>query len=144
MKIFIAGIMQGSLIGHGIQRQDYRKLIREAVKANHPDADIVDPYFLFPDSVTYDDGRAKKVLFAMGEEAASSDIVIAYLPSASMGTALEMMRAYDNGKIILSISPMEKNWFIRAFSKKMFPTLDELITWINDGNLPELIDPPAA
>jgi len=144
MKIFIAGIMQGSLKGHGIQGQDYRQIISEAVKAKHPEAEIVDPFSLFPDSVTYDDERAKKTLFAMGKEAGSSDIVIAYLPKASMGTALEMIRAHDNGKTIISISPMETNWFIRSFSKKIFPSLDELTAWISDGNLAELIDPPAA
>jgi len=32
----------------------------------------------------------------MGEEAGSSDIVIAYLPNASMGTALEMIRSHDD------------------------------------------------
>jgi hypothetical protein len=41
MKIFIAGIMQGSKKGKGIQAQDYRQRIRAAVEFNHPDAKIV-------------------------------------------------------------------------------------------------------
>lgn len=140
MKIYIAGIMQGSIKGKGIQQQDYRQLIRDAVKINHPDAKIVDPFSLFPDSVEYDDQRAKQVLFEMGEEAGSSDIVIAYLPKASMGTALEVIRAYDNGKTIISITPMDENWLIRAVSTKIFPSLDAFCTWVGQAQLEALID----
>ena len=144
MKIFMAGIMQGSIKGQSIQRQDYRQLIRDAVKIHHPDAEIVDPFSLFPDSLEYENRRAKQVLFEMAVEAGSSDIVIAYLPKASMGTALEMIRAYDNGKIIISISPMEKNWFIRAVSAKIFASLDEFCTWVRQTHLAELIDVPTS
>jgi len=142
MKIYIAGIMQGSIKGQGIQGQDYRQLIRDAVNTHHPDAEIVDPFSLFPDSVEYDDRRAKQVLFEMTAEAGASDIVIAYLPKASMGTALEIIRAYDNGRTIISISPMEKNWLIRAVSAIIFPTLDEFCTWARQNHLAELIDAP--
>jgi hypothetical protein len=143
MKIYIAGIMQGSRKDQDIQVQDYRQIIHDAVKIQHPDAEIVDPFSLFPDSVDYDDRRAKQVLFEMAVEAGASDILIAYLPKASMGTALEIIRAYDNGKIIISISPMEKNWLIRAVSAKIFPSLDEFCTWARQTHLAELIDAPA-
>ena len=139
MKIFIAGIMQGSKKGYGIQEQDYRQIIRGAVEVRHPEAEIVDPFLLFPDSVTYDDQRAKQVLFEMAEEAGSADILIAYLPTASMGTALEMIRAYDNGKTIISITSMDQNWVIRAVSAKIFSTLDEFCTWVRQIHLAELI-----
>ena len=135
MKIFIAGIMQGSLKGKGIQEQAYRKIISKALKINHPDVNIVDPFSLFPDSVAYDDKRAKEVLFAMADEAASSNILIAYLPEASMGTALEMIRAYDNQKPIFSITPMNENWLVRAVSTKVFPTLETFCTWIKNNHL---------
>jgi hypothetical protein len=141
MKIFIAGIMQGSIKGHGIQEQDYRHQIREAVKVLHPKAEIIDPFLLFPDSVSYDDNRARQVLFEMAAEAGSADILFAYLPKASMGTALEMIRAYDNGKPIISISPMEANWFIRAVSVKIFATLDEFLKWVRQTHLEKLLDP---
>jgi hypothetical protein len=137
MKIFIGGIMQGSTKGHGIQGQNYRQQIREAIQVLHHDAEIIDPFSLFPDSVTYDDTRAKKVLFEMADEAGSSDIIIAYLPKASMGTALEMIRAYDNGKIIISITPMEANWVIRAVSTKVFPTLEDFLSWVHKTQLKE-------
>jgi len=83
--------------GHGIQGQDYRQLICDAVKIHHPDAEIIDPFSIFPDSVKYNERRARQVFFTMAAEAGSSDIVLAYLPKASMGTALEMILDYDNG-----------------------------------------------
>ena len=138
MKIFIAGIMQGSKKGHGIQSQDYRQRIRAAVKIQHPEVECVDPFSRHPDSVTYDADRARQVLFEMAAAAGSADIVIAYLPSASMGTALEMIRAYDNGKTIISISPMAQNWLVRAVSAIIFPTLDEFCTWVGQADLTEL------
>jgi len=139
MKIFIAGIMQGSNKDHEIYDQDYRQRISDAIKINHPNAEIVDPFSLFPDSIDFDDKRAKQVLLDMAAEAGSSDIVIAFVPKASLGTALEMIRAYDNGKIIISISPMSKNWVIRTFSTKIFPTLDEFCSWAGQTNFSELI-----
>ena len=144
MKIFIAGIMQGSKKGKGIQEQDYRQRIRAAVEINHPEAVIVEPFSLFPDSVTYGDQRAKQTLFAMAAEAGSSDILIAYLPNASMGTALEMVRAYDNGTIIISISPLDANWFIRSLSEKIFPSLDDFCSWAGQIQFSELIDAATA
>ena len=104
MRIYVAGVMQGSKKGKGIQGQGYRQVISDAIKVLHPDADIVDPLQLFPDSVGYDLEQAKRTLFALAEEAALADVVIAYLPVASMGTGLEMIRAYDRGKIIITLS----------------------------------------
>jgi hypothetical protein len=138
MKIYISGVMQGSK-KEGIQGQGYRQVISNAVKIRHPNAEIYDPFSVFPDSVEYDDQRSKQALFAMADEAASADIVIAYLPEASMGTALEMIRAYDNGKTIISISTLGKNWFIRAVSAKIFLSLGDFCAWIHQTHLAELV-----
>ncbi len=138
MRVFIAGVMQGSKTEKGITSQDYRRIISTAILARHPDADIIDPFSLFPDSPEYDDERARNVLFGMAREAGDSDILIAYLPVASMGTALEMIRAYDNGKIVISISPMAENWVVRALSRRIFPTLDDFIGWVQNGGLNDL------
>jgi hypothetical protein len=139
MKIYISGVMQGSKKGQGIQGQGYRQVISDAIKIRHQNAEIYDPFSLFPDSVEYDDQRSRQVLFEMADAAASADIVIAYLPEASMGSALEMIRAYDNGKAIISISTMEKNWFIGAVSAKIFLSLEDFCIWIHQTNLAELI-----
>ncbi len=139
MKIFISGVMQGSKKGHGMQEQGYRQVIADAVKTLNPKAEIFDPFTAFPDAGEYDDQRVKQTLFAAAEEAASADILIAYLPEASMGSALEMIRAYDNGKIIISISTLEKNWFIRSVSSKIFITLDDFCAWVQRAHLEKMM-----
>ncbi len=138
MKIYISGVMQGSEKGQKIQEQGYRQIISDALKIRHPNAEIYDPFSVFLDAGEYDDQRSKQALFEMAEAAASADFVIAYLPEASMGTALEMIRGYDNGKTIISISTLEKNWFIRAVSAKIFPSLDDFCAWVHQTQLEEL------
>lgn len=139
MKIYISGVMQGSIKGDGLQGQGYRQIITDAIMKLDPNIEIFDPYKVFPDSPTFDDQRAKEVLFYMADQAASSDIVIAYLPEASMGTALEMIRAYDQGKVLITITALEKNWFIKGVSDKIFHSLDEFLTWFQKDNLSEKI-----
>lgn len=139
MKIFLSGVMQGSMKGKGIQGQGYRQMIGEAIKNRHPNAEIVDPFRMFPDSVDYDMQRAREVLFSMGEAAADADILVAYLPKASMGSAFEMLRAHDNGTAIISISPMEENWFIQSVSEKLFLSMDEFLAWLDEADLGEMV-----
>lgn len=139
MRIFIAGIMQGSLKRKGIGSQDYRERIRNLILETHPDFTTFDPYSLFPDSVEYERDRAREVLLEMTNEAGQSDAVVAYLPEASMGTALEIIRAFDNNKPVISISPMERNWVIWGLSTLTFPDLESFEAWVKDGGLGELL-----
>ena len=114
-------------------------MIGNMIKDQFPEVEILDPFALYPDSVDYDDQKAKEVLFSSASKAGDSDLLISYLPEASLGTALEMIRAYDNGKPILCISPMEKNWFINSISSKVFMNLDEFLSWVKMGNLTKYI-----
>jgi hypothetical protein len=139
MKIFIAGIMQGSIPGKGIQSQNYRELIGSVIQEQHSDLELIDPYLLFPDSVEYGDDKAKEVLFSMADKAGSADLLIAYLPEASLGTALEMIRAYDNGVPILCISPLKRNWFILATATEVFSDMDVFFDWVRAGNLADYL-----
>lgn len=140
MRVFIGGVIQGSIQSKDICDQGYRPAIGQMVRARHPDADIVDPMALFPDSVDYGDDRARQVLFDMAEEAARADVVIAYLPQASMGTALEVVRAFDGGTPVVSISPMTHNWFIRFLSRRVFSTLEAFGAWVEAGGLTEVVN----
>ncbi len=139
MRVFIGGVIQGSKRENELNDQGYRQAIREAIESRHPGAEILDPVTLFPDSVTYDGDRARQVLFDMAEEAATMDVVVAYLPQASMGTALEMIRAYDAGTPVVSISPMKYNWFIRSLSRCVFPTLEAFVAWVAQGGLETIV-----
>ena len=130
MRIFIGGVMQGSKHGKGIADQDYRQRIAQALLARWPDIEVVDPYTLHPNSVEYDDAAAQETLFAMVDLAAHSDLVIAYVPTASMGTTLEMYAAYQHGVPVITISPMAENWVVRALSRRVFPNLASFLATV--------------
>ena len=137
VRVFIAGIMQGSLSGNEVHSQDYRDRIREIVARHRPDAEVISPWDLFPDSVTYGPAQAKETLIAMAEEAGRSDIVVAYLPEASMGTALEMWTAREAGRVVLSISPLRYNWVVQCLSDQVFDTMEEFEEFVAAGRLEE-------
>jgi hypothetical protein len=122
-RVFIGGVMQASNIGRDLLDQTYRAEIAAALRARWPQTEIIDPLLLHPDSPAYDDAAARETLFAMAELAARSDLVIVYLPVASMGTALEMYMAHQAGVPVLAISPMLTNWVVRALSTRLFPDL---------------------
>lgn len=121
MRVFIGGVMQASNHGKGIVDQTYRNVLAEALTARWPDLEVVDPFRLHPNSVDYDDALAKQTLLELLALAGGSDLVLAYLPVASMGTALEMYSAYQRGIPVITISPLAENWVVRAFSQRVYP-----------------------
>lgn len=137
MRIFIAGIMQGSLLGTEIVPQDYRQQVTQIIAQKYPEAEIVDPWELHPDSLNYGYEAAQRAFLELIEHAGNSDVLVAYLPEASMGTALEMWRAYERGIPILTISPLAENWVVKFLSVKVFPGLGEFAEFIADGGLQE-------
>lgn len=140
MRVFVAGIMQGSLPGVEVHGQGYRGAIREIILASHPEAEIIDPWELHPQSPSYDAERGKRTFLELIEEAGRADIVVAYLSEASMGTALEMWRAYDKGVPILTISPLVENWVVKFLSSRVFPTWKEFEAFVGEGGLEGLRD----
>ncbi|MCJ7666727.1 MAG: nucleoside 2-deoxyribosyltransferase [Anaerolineae bacterium] len=141
MRIFISGIMQGSLPGVEVHGQDYRGAIREIILASHPEAEIIDPWELHPESPSYAAEKGRRTFLELIEEASRADIVVAYLSEASMGTAIEMWRAYEKGLPILTISPLAENWAVKFLSTQVFATLEEFETFVVEGGLEELRGP---
>jgi hypothetical protein len=139
MRIFIGGVMQASITGKGIVSQDYRRQIAEALLARWPEVEIVDPFEQHPASVEYDDVQAKETLFASLAYAAASDLLIAYVPTASMGTALEMYVAHERGVPVITISPLAENWVVRALSRRVYPDLDRFLAAVREAEMPSLI-----
>ena len=74
----------------------------------------------------------------MDELAGRADLVVAYLPKASMGTAIEMWQGYRAGAPIVTISPMNANWVIRHLSDVVLKDLASFTSWVADGGLEEL------
>jgi len=141
LRFFIAGIMQGSLAEASIHDQSYRVAIGAAIKARFPEAEIIDPLELHPDGgLNYGPEEAKRTLLEMAAEAALADVLIAYLPEASMGTAVEMWEAHRAGKPILTISPLAENWVIKFLSTRVFPSLEDFESFVAEGELEELLE----
>jgi hypothetical protein len=133
--------MQGSLVGVGIHDQGYRAAIGVAIKARFTDAEIVDPIELHPDAgLSYGPEEARRAMLELTEEAARADVLIAYLPEASMGTAVEMWQAYVAGKPILTISPLGENWVVRFLSTRVFPSLGAFESFVAEGELEKLLE----
>jgi hypothetical protein len=139
MRVFIGGIMQGSRFDRLIADQSYRRRIAEAVLAHHPQAEIVDPNELHPDGVEYDAETARTTLFDLLARAHAADVTVAYLPQASMGTALEMWQAHDAGNPVVTISPMAANWVVRFLSDAVLPDIPSFATWVAQGELAALL-----
>ncbi len=133
MRIFIAGIMQGSREDHLIDAQDYRNKITQALEANVPNVQISDPYALHPDSIHYEIDQVRDTFESFTVMVREADVVIAYLPKASMGTAIEMWTALKSNKPVIAVTPLTHNWVVRLAAQEVLPDLDSLIAAINDG-----------
>lgn len=140
MKVFIAGIMQGSRMDRYIDDQDYRRIISETLRARRADVEIMDPNELHPNGVDYDDELAKATLLEMADLASQADLVVAYVPQASMGTALEMWKAFEAAVPLVTVSPMAANWVIKHLSSVVLPDLDAFRRWVADGGFDKLLN----
>jgi nicotinamide-nucleotide amidase len=141
LRFFVAGIMQGSRQDDDICDQDYRTAIREIIVRHCPGAEVVCPLELHPDSIGYGYEQGKETFLELAERAAQADILVAYLPEASMGTAIEMWHAYSAGARILTISPMAENWVVKFLSDRVFPTTEEFAEFLAEGGLGRLRSP---
>jgi hypothetical protein len=138
VRFFIAGIMQGSRLDDDICDQDYRTPIRDIISLQFPEAEVVCPMELYPDSVgyAYEDGKA--TFLDLTQRAGEADVLVAYLPEASMGTAIEMWQAHGAGARILTISPMADNWVIKFLSDRVFPTIEAFEQFMASNGLAKI------
>ena len=133
--------MQGSRTDVGIHDQSYRVAVRAAIRARFPEAEIIDPIELHPDSgLSYGPEEARRAMLELAAEAARADVLIAYLPEASMGTAVEMWQAYRAGRPILTISPLGENWVVKFLSTRVFPSLGAFESFVAEGELEKLLE----
>jgi nucleoside 2-deoxyribosyltransferase len=140
MKIFFGGIIQGSKQGQDIHSQNYRDRVKSFIVSRYPDIEIFDPVENHENSIEYSDEKAYATFFKHLDIIDNCDLMIAYLPSASMGTAIEMNRAYDRNIPILSISPMTTNWVIRLLAENNFETVEAFEKFITENDIRDLFD----
>lgn len=141
MKFFIAGIMQGSLVDLKLHTQNYRALLTEWIQNSFDDADVYDPLAGHNDSVDYDETTGKRTFYNHNRMCGHDiDVLIAYAPEASMGTAIEMWEAYRNRKIVITISPMAHNWVIKFCSHMVFDSLEDFQAALQNRSIEQLIE----
>ena len=139
MHVFIAGVMQGSRLDDQADDQSYRVQIAEALQTHLPDAHISDPWALNPGSVYFDESKARQTFMDMTALAGTADLLIAYLPTVSMGTAMEMWQAYQTGTYIVAVTPHKHQWAIRFTADEIVPDLDSLFAKIEDGTFSRIL-----
>ncbi|KKL96236.1 hypothetical protein LCGC14_1846520, partial [marine sediment metagenome] len=126
MKVFLAGIIQGSIKEPRIHPQDWREPVRRAIERHCPRAEVYCHYQAHPDSIRYELPEIIATLEDGNRRAAEADVVVAYLPEASMGTGLEMYLGKSAGAVVVTITPMAANWVVRAYSDRILSDLDAL------------------
>ncbi len=135
MKVFLAGIIQGSLAEAEIHRQDWRERIKAVLTRRLPQAEVYCHYTAHPQSIKYDLPAIQSTLAEGNRLSAQCDLLVAYVPEASMGTAIEMYEASRAGAVVLTVSPLKVNWVIRAYSDRIFADTDELDAFLASGEL---------
>ena len=136
MRIFVAGIMQGSHRSAVLHRQEYRARLCQILRNHFPSADIYDPLANNQNSLAYEETHARNVFYSHNRLCREVDLVVAFLPEASMGTAIEMWEAFQHGRQVWTISPLEHNWVVRFCSHAVFPDLDALEVALRSGLAP--------
>lgn len=140
MRVFIAGIMQGDRPDPSIDSQDYRVQITSALQTHIPNVDIVDPWALNPNSIYYADQQARHTFLTMTKLASDVQLLIAYLPKPSMGTAMEMWEAYQANVYIIAVTPLQHHWAIRFTANEVLPDLETLLADIANGRIAQLLN----
>jgi hypothetical protein len=139
MQVFLAGIIQGSLADPSIHGQGWRAPVSRLLAEHLPHAFVYDHFAKHPGGIDYDLPRIRDTLAEGNAACAASDVVICWLPEASMGTANEMLLAHEAGRLVLTITPMAPNWVIRAYSDHIFEDLEAFEAFVRQGGIPRAL-----
>ncbi|MBN2023960.1 MAG: hypothetical protein JW809_14345 [Pirellulales bacterium] len=139
MRIFLAGIMQGSL-AQSLHCQHYRRHLKELLEKHLPAAEVYDPREQHAESLGYDDPTGRAVFFHHNAMCREVDVLVAFVPEASMGTAIEMWEAHQHGAAVVTISPLARNWAVRFLSHALYPDVASFEADLVSGRLAERIE----
>lgn len=137
---FVAGIIQGSLTDPTIHSQDYRERIVGVLRQAFPDDEVYCPIENYPDSLTFAEQAARETFFGLMERAGEADVLVAFVPEASMGTAIEMWQAHRNGRVVIAISPMTVNWAVRFLADVVLRDIEAFEACVRSGDLARLLE----
>ena len=141
MKIFIAGIMQGSKQEASLHEQSYRRELKNALQMEMSDAEIYDPYECNKNSLLYSPETGRQVFLNHNRMCGSEiDILIAFIPEASMGSAIDIWEAWKNGAFVVIISPLKENWVVKFLSDVLYPSLSDFYAALKSGEIRKLVE----
>ena len=140
MRVFLAGIIQGSYQGLELHDQSYRDRLKTILREHWPDAEVCCPIEMHPAGVGYAPDEQRRAFFGLVETASQADLLIAFLPQASLGTAIEMWEAYHHGRVVVAITPMRENWVVNLLAHAVLPSLEAFEGFVRDGRLAALVD----
>ena len=135
MRIFLAGIMQGSLRSASMHDQDYRSNLRDTIPQYLPEYEIYDPLEFHAKSLSYETRQGQNVFLHHNKMCGEIDLLIAFVPEASMGTAIEMWEAWRHDKLVVTISPLKHNWAVKYLSHIVFEQESDFFEALQNGNL---------
>ena len=140
MKFFIAGIMQGSILDAALHNQNYRSIIKNALLKAFPSSEVYDPLERNQDSLFYTYEYGKTVFLNHNKMCGTEiDALVAYIPEASMGTAIEIWEAWKNNKFVVVISPMKSNWVVKYLSDVVYNSLEDFLIDLENGKISQLM-----
>ncbi len=140
MRFFLAGIMQGSHTRAAVHDQAYRTRLRRLLEVHFPQAEVYDPRDDHARSLAYDDATGRSVFFRHNQMCGQVDVLLAFVPEASMGTAIEMWEAHQHGAAIVTISPLRHNWAVKFLSHALYVDMAEFEVALESGELARRIN----
>ena len=90
-------------------------------------------------SLDYNDDTGRAVFMQHNRMCREVDVVIAFVPEASMGTAIEMWEAFRHDRIVIAISPLTHDWVIKFCSHVMYSDLATFEQALRSGELQQKI-----
>ena len=142
--MFLAGIMQGSHVAALVHDQNYRAELRDVVQRHWPGAEVYDPHAGHANSVGYSLDRARGVFDAHVAMCREFDLVIAFVPEASMGTAIEIWEASRHGRAVITITPLVHNWVVQLTSLAVYRDRAAFEAALTAGDVDRLLHRHAA
>ena len=140
MRFFLAGIMQGSHLGELVHPQNYRTHLKGLLEAAFAEAEVYDPWADHQGSLEYDSKTGRDVFLHHNHMCGEVDVVVAFVPEASMGTAIEIWEAYRHGRVVLTISPLVHNWAVKFCSDRVYADLESFTHDLQAGKVKALIE----
>jgi hypothetical protein len=135
MRVFLAGIIQGSRSDLDVHDQGYRGFVSAVLREVVPHIEIVDPHTSHPERFGLSQVEQRAIFIRYAEDAAKADLLIAYLPEASMGTAVEMWVGHQSGVPVWTVTPLTANWVVFSLSTRVFASLEDLAVHLRSGGL---------